>query len=86
MSTQLPDSLRLALASFDAMRSELLSHVGQYALVHRDRLLGVFSTWADACKVGYDKVGLCEPFLVKRIEATETVHFIQTPGIEIAHS
>ena len=48
---------------------------GRYALVKGDRVEGVFDSFRDAIQVGYDRFGL-EPFMVKRVEAVETVHFI----------
>lgn len=48
---------------------------GKFALIRGDQLIDVFGTYEDAIKDGYAKFKL-EPFLVKRIESTESVHFV----------
>lgn len=43
--------------TFEALRAELAerSH-GQFVLIKRDRLLGVYPTWQEAVSAGYDLV------------------------------
>jgi hypothetical protein len=43
-------------------------------LVHGNDVVGVWDSYEDALKEGYRQFGL-QPFLVKRIEAIEQVHF-----------
>jgi len=52
----------------------LLQHEGKFALIHGQEVAGVYASYEDALKVGYEKFGL-EPFLVKRIQAVEQVQF-----------
>jgi hypothetical protein len=51
----------------------LLAQEGRFALVAGDQVLGTYDTYRDAIQAGYAAVGL-NPFLVKQIEAIETVH------------
>jgi hypothetical protein len=51
----------------------LLPSEGKYVLIHGDGVVGVYDTYNDALKIGYDRFGL-QPFLVKRIQAVEQVH------------
>jgi hypothetical protein len=51
---------------------KLLAQAGKFAVIFDDTVVGVFATYEDALQAGYAKAGL-DPFLIKRIEATETV-------------
>jgi len=51
---------------------ELQKDSGRYVLIHNGNVEGIFDTYADALKMGYEKFKL-ERFLVKQIEATEKV-------------
>ncbi len=54
---------------------------GKFVLIHDSQVAGVFDTYADAIRVGYEKFGLT-PFLVKQINAMETVqHFTRDIGL-----
>ena len=52
----------------------LLAYAGKFAVVFQDNVVGVFATYEDALQAGYAKAGL-DPFLIKRIEAVETVQY-----------
>lgn len=67
--------LRTELARYKALLPELLAQPGRFALIHGENLLGVYSTWEDACQEGYAKLGPATPFLVKRIEEHDRVNF-----------
>lgn len=60
------------------MKNQLLAEEGKYAVIGGDELLGVYSTYDDALKIGYEKRKL-EPFLVKKIQAVEPVNFFSKP-------
>jgi len=66
-------ALEKELATYQNKRSELLANEGKFALIHADQVAGIWDTYEDALRVGYDKYGL-KPFLVKRIEAVDTVN------------
>lgn len=50
------------------------SFQGKFVVIHKSDVAGVFDTYADALKEGYEKFGL-DSFLVKQINALEKVHF-----------
>jgi hypothetical protein len=52
----------------------LAADEGKFALISGDQLVGVFETYADALKVGYEKFGL-QPFMVKQIAAIEVMAY-----------
>jgi len=54
---------------------ELKDKEGKFALVHGDDVVDVFAAYEDALKAGYERFQL-EPFLVKKIEAIETVQAV----------
>jgi hypothetical protein len=54
---------------------ELVANEGKFVLIHGDEIVDLYDSYEDAIKEGYAKFGLL-PFLVKRIEATEQIHFI----------
>ena len=47
---------------------------GKYVVVSGDQILGTYTAYEDALKVGYEKCGL-KPFLVKKIQSVEQVQF-----------
>jgi hypothetical protein len=53
----------------------LLADEGKFVLIKGDKIIDLFVSYEDALKDGYSKFGL-EPFMVKRIQATEQVQFI----------
>ena len=52
---------------------KLMGSAGKFVLINDDTVAGIYDTYADALKVGYDQFGL-NPFLVKQIEITQKVH------------
>jgi hypothetical protein len=46
---------------------------GKFAVIGDGALAGVFDTYEDALKVGYNRFGLETRFLVKKVEAVEGV-------------
>lgn len=63
------------IATYNAHLPELRKSIGKFALIKGDAIAGLFDTYGDAMKQGYDSFGL-EPFLVKRIMPDEQVLFI----------
>lgn len=69
-------ALEKELQTYRAKLPELRAkEQGKFVLIHGDEVVDLFATYDDAIKEGYQKFGL-EPFLVKRIEAVESVQFI----------
>jgi hypothetical protein len=63
------DVLSKELNTFQRERAALIAdpaNLDQFALIHGDLILGLYSSFDAALAAGYDKVGL-EPFLVKKI-------------------
>lgn len=59
--------LEKELEYFEKQRAELLKHhLGQFALVYEDELIGTFTKDLDAYAAGLQKVGN-KPFLIKQI-------------------
>jgi hypothetical protein len=68
-------ALEKELETYHKNLPRLLPEAGRFVVICGDEIAGVYSAYDDALKVGYDKFGL-KPFLVKCIEAVETVqHF-----------
>jgi len=66
--------LEKELATYESLLPTLKADEGKYAVVEGDGLIGTFDSYEDALKVGYERCGL-KPFLVKHIEANESVAF-----------
>ncbi|MBX3362872.1 MAG: hypothetical protein KF912_00390 [Phycisphaeraceae bacterium] len=73
--TPSPGKLEREMDAFRKALPSLIDRIGEYAVVVGDEIVGTYSTWEDACKVGYAKVGTSTPFLVKKIEEVETVNY-----------
>ena len=54
--------------------ADLLQHEGKFVLIHDSEVAGVYDTYSDALKAGYEKFGL-KPFLVKKIQAVEQIQY-----------
>lgn len=48
---------------------------GKFALIIGDEVLGTFESYADALQAGYQRAGLTDTFLVKKISTAETVAY-----------
>jgi hypothetical protein len=57
-------------ATYTKELPNLLSSSGKFVLIQEDKVAGIYDTYDDALKVGYEKFGL-RPFLVKKILAVE---------------
>lgn len=68
-------ALEKELETYKAKLPELTASEGKFVLIHEAEVSGIFDTYADAIKEGYEKFGL-NPFLVKQIQAIERVQFI----------
>lgn len=70
----MPDPLDQDLAKYKELLPTLTANEGKYALFYKADLKGIFESYSDALAAGYQAAGL-EPFLVKRIAATEFVAY-----------
>lgn len=70
-------SLEREIATFHRKLSELRAeHDGKFVLIHGDDVVDAFTAYEDAIKAGYERFGVTEPFLVKRVVAFEQAQFI----------
>lgn len=60
------------LATYAAKFPELQQQSGKFVLIKGDNVEGIFDSYADALKFGYEKFKL-EAFLVRQIAAVESV-------------
>ncbi len=72
--SEMPDALETELKTYEANKQKLLLDEGKFVLIHGKDILGVYETYEDALKVGYEKCKL-QPFLVKQIQAVEQVYY-----------
>ena len=67
-------ALEQELETYKRELSALLADEGKFVVVCGDQITGVYVSYEDALKVGYEKCGL-KPFLVKKIQAVEQVQY-----------
>lgn len=53
----------------------LLAHEGEFVVIYKDKIIGVFAAYEDALHAGYQEVGSEEAFLVKKISSSEQIHY-----------
>jgi hypothetical protein len=53
---------------------DLLSQEGKFVVIRGEEILGAFDTYDAALEAGYDRFGPV-PFLVKKIQRVEPVHY-----------
>lgn len=67
-------NLETALAAYERNLQTLLKDEGKFVLIHETEIVGIFDTYQDALKSGYQRFGV-SPFLVKKIQAVEQVQY-----------
>ena len=67
--------LETELATYDKELPRLLENEGKYVIIKGDKVIEIMESYADALKIGYERFGL-EPFMVKRIAASEQSLFL----------
>lgn len=68
-------ALEKELETYKSNLAALAGSEAKFVLIQGEQIKGIFDTYADAIKEGYEKCGL-EPFLVKQIQAIERVQFV----------
>jgi len=66
--------LEKELQTYNQNLHNLLADEGKYVVIYGENIDGIFESYADALKSGYEKFGVV-PFLVKKISATEQVSY-----------
>jgi hypothetical protein len=67
-------ALEAELETFHRELPNLLAEEGKFVVVSGDQVVGTYTSYEDALKIGYEKCGL-KPFLVKKIQALEQVQY-----------
>lgn len=63
------DYLKIELETYEKNRQILSQQgIGRFALIQGETVAGVWGTYEDALKAGYEKFGVDARFLVKRIQ------------------
>ncbi len=69
------DPLHKEIETYNAKLAELIGNsLGKYVLVKGPEIIGVYDTYADALKIGYERFKL-QPFMVKQVAPAERVQF-----------
>lgn len=68
-------ALEKEIETYKSKLTQFSASEGKFVLIHGEDVMGIFDTYADAIKEGYEKLGL-KPFLVKQIQAIERVQFV----------
>lgn len=66
--------LKKEMDTYTAKLPELLGSIGKFVLIKGDSVEGIYDTYADALKIGYERFQL-EPFMVKQIAPAEQIQF-----------
>jgi hypothetical protein len=66
--------LQKEIETYNAKLPELLPSLGKFVLIKDSAVEGIYDTYADALKIGYERFKLT-PFLVKQIAPAEQVQF-----------
>lgn len=67
-------ALEKEIETYNRELPNLLEQQGKFVVIHENDVVGVFVSYEDALKLGYEKCGL-KPFLVKKIQAVEQVQY-----------
>lgn len=67
-------TLDTELATYKRLLPTLLADQGKFAVIFDSKLIGTYTSYDDALKIGYEKCGI-QPFLVKRISAEESIAY-----------
>jgi hypothetical protein len=83
--TVMTSPLEKELQTFDTMLPRLMADEGKFAVIHGDKLIGVFDTYPDALASGYQAAKL-EAFLVKKIAGIETIAYFSRDVDNVCHT
>ena len=63
-------------STFEKLRVQLLAeHCGKFALVSGEEIQGIYDTYEAALTAGYLRNGVGKPFMVRKIESTDSAVF-----------
>ena len=82
---QEPEIFKNELSTYEREKELLVNgNEGRYVVIRDDIVAGIWDTYEDALKAGYERFGL-EQFLVKQIQGIDRIQFF-TRDIEICQS
>jgi hypothetical protein len=64
-------SLDQELQAYGRALPQLLEQEGRFVVIHKDEVLGVYNCRHDATLVGYERLGVDTPFLVRQISRND---------------
>jgi hypothetical protein len=67
-------ALEKEIETYNRELPKLVDSEGKFVVIQGENVLGVFTSYEDALRIGYEKCGL-KPFLVKKIQTIEQVQF-----------
>jgi hypothetical protein len=71
----MPATLEKELETYERQKPSLLADEGKFVVICGDNVVGIFTSYEDALKGGYDACGITS-FLVRQISAVEKVVFL----------
>ena len=70
-------ALENEVAVFEEHRLEWCqSHMGKFAVIQDEVVIGFFDEWEQGLKAGYKAFGVSRPFLVKEVLEKDRIYFI----------
>lgn len=76
--------LEKELETYNKNLSSLLANEGKFVVIHGENIDGIYESYSDALKIGYEKFGL-DPFLVKKISAIEQISYFTRDYFKPCH-
>jgi hypothetical protein len=67
-------ALEKEVETYNRESAKFADQEGRFAVIQGDNVVGIYVSYEDALKIGYEKCGL-KPFLVKKIQSVEQVQF-----------
>ena len=68
------EKLHLERETYKKELPRLMADAGKFVVIQGTTIMGIFGTYEDALNAAY-KEFVDKPFLVKQIQATETIHY-----------
>ena len=68
------DQLQKELETYKKSLPSLLIHEVKHVVILGDKIEGIFDSYEDALRIGYEKAGV-KPFLVRKISAAEQIAY-----------
>lgn len=78
--------LEKELSTYRRLLPTFISDQGKYAVINEDKLIGIYSAYEDAVKIGYQTCGLESPFLVKQISSEENILYFSRDLYHSCHA